>query len=111
MKKVVALSAFALIGGLYTTFVLQRLWNWFVMPIFHTSQLSFWAMYGIQMFFGVLKDRTESNPEEHRWNIALAMLDKCVPEHARDAIEQELKSQETSMWISLGSEVIGYLFG
>jgi len=38
-----------LISSLFTTFVLQNLWNWFAIPALHASEISFWVMYGLRI--------------------------------------------------------------
>jgi hypothetical protein len=41
------LLAFAV--GFYTTFVLQNLWNWFVVPSINVPDISYWQMYGFNL--------------------------------------------------------------
>jgi cytochrome c biogenesis protein CcdA len=70
--KRATLWIFVFAVGLYTTFVLQQLWNWFIVTALHASELSYWEMYGVTMLVFML---LEPNPlgNEERWEQTLTM--------------------------------------
>ncbi len=39
--------ASCLFSSFWNTFVTMHLWNWFVVPVFHLSVITFWSMFGI----------------------------------------------------------------
>ena len=63
MEKVKDLASLWVIGrivSLYTTFVLQSLWNWFVVSIFHLAPIHYWEMFALLLLVGLLTERLES---------------------------------------------------
>ena len=38
-KKLLTIFGISLVVGLYTTFVLQNLWNWFAVPAFNVPRV------------------------------------------------------------------------
>jgi hypothetical protein len=66
----VVLTTVGLIASLYSIFVMQVLWNWFVVPTLHTSPVSYWTMLGLNLFISMLIwQRFE---EKQGWGQALA---------------------------------------
>jgi hypothetical protein len=74
-----------MVGSLYTTFVAQRLWSWFVVAAFHTSEISFWVMYGLIMLLRLFTNEQEVGvAEEQRWTNLFTLLEYCVPAESRE---------------------------
>ena len=100
-----------IIVALYSTFVIQNLWNWFAVPAFHVPNLSFWQMYGIVLLVKILWDQENSKSDDPRWDIALDVLDACVPEEKRDWVQDRLKSHEQGIWVRVAINTFGKVFG
>ena len=84
-----------LAGGLYTTFVLMILWNWFVTPTFHTSEMSFWAMFGLLLLVRLVKDDYyERAQDESRWKKLLVMVQAAIPVEKWEVVKEELLADE-----------------
>lgn len=78
--------------GFYTTFVLQSLWNWFAVPALNVSSLSYWATYGLNMVIACFKGTVspESVTNDHRWKIAITVLQECIPPDKEEHVREEL---------------------
>ena len=72
VKKIVIIWLVGMVVGLYTTFVLQSLWNWFATEAFHVSQISFWVMYGVVLVVGLLTEGQSNKFEEEQQIVKLA---------------------------------------
>src|SRR6266481_5640534 len=89
----VLLFIVAMVVRLYTTFVLENLWNWFVSDAFHLSHISFWVMYGVVLFIGLLT--VDFNYEQARRFKVLAIgIDACIPENLREMVNKQLEDQD-----------------
>jgi hypothetical protein len=99
--------------GAFKAFVLTVMWNWFVAPIFHTSNVSFWEMLGLLWVVQLFVDKSyEQDPSEKlRWEKLFAVLDACVPEEKREDLKAELKEKEESIWAEIGGQIFGQLAG
>ena len=99
------------IVGLYKAFILMHLWNWFVAPVFHLQEISFLLMLGLLWTISLLTDRADTG-EEKRWKVMHLILDKCVPEHRRDELTEELKAETDSVWfetsMTMFASCVGY---
>jgi len=79
-----------------------NLWNWFVVPAFHTFDISFWQMFGLTLFVGLLThfgEEADASANECRWKGLLTMVDACVPREPRgvsETIQQQRKVLGTS---------------
>ena len=112
IKKTVGFWGIALAVGFYTTFVLQSLWNWFAVPVLHVASVGYWAMFGLNILFGVIFGGNKSREDHFRWEGVLKMLDACVPEEKRVDVQEALKQEaETGIWIDAGSMVFGQVVG
>lgn len=102
-------ALFWLVGtvmGLYTTFVLQNLWNWFVTEAFHLSSISFWVMYGIVLIFGMFGEQhSEKSTEEQRIKVLMIGLDACIPEDKKELVKEQLEEQEQQVWGQVGMSI------
>ena len=101
-KKIILAWCVGVVVALYTTFVLQNLWNWFVVEAFHTSEVSFWVMYGIVLVVGLLTEK-DSFTEDQQLKMLAAMVETCVPADKRDALDEQLKFQaDFGVWLEAG---------
>lgn len=98
MKKLFsAKGLFAFAVGFYTTFVLQNLWNWFVVPSINVPYISYWQMYGFNLLVG-----TVIEPDTFPMLVQHASL----PDEKRREIEETVTDER--LW----TEVVGpLLFG
>ena len=71
----------------YATFVLQQLWNWFIVPALHVDPASYWLIFGINTLFGLL--RGEFSQEANN-KITFMALDACIPDEKREEINNQL---------------------
>jgi hypothetical protein len=110
-KKMVSLSVVAIVSGFYRAFVLQNLWNWFVVGALNASPIGYWQMYGINMLAQIVMERFDSWQDEERWTRTLAMLYMCVPEVKRNEADEYLKEQNEGEWMGTGMKVFGSLAG
>jgi hypothetical protein len=75
--------------SLYTAFVLQNLWNWFGVPAFHLSQISFWVMYGLVLIVGIFAEGKQA--ERRQFKVLATMIDFCVPSEKREEADDQIK--------------------
>src|SRR5437588_12172326 len=95
VPKVILPIVGMLVGGLYTTFVLTILWNWFATPTFHTSEMSFWVMLGLLLLVRLFKDDYyEGARDQTRWEKLLLTVQASVPVEKMDDVKAELLSLE-----------------
>ena len=103
-----------MLGGFFTAFVLQNLWNWFVVPALHASELSYWAAVGIRMTIGLLKGDASIYRGLKEEKLA-KMVEACVPPDKLQAIEEEFKSDiwmiYTPVITELGGGALILMFG
>jgi len=96
--------------GLYTAFVLQSLWNWFVVGSLNVSSISFWSMYGVVLIVGVFREKQELSGDV-RWERTLKILDYCVPQEKRYQLDEWLKEQSEGVfgraWTFVWEKVFG----
>lgn len=111
MLKGISFFVLGLVSGLYTTFVLTILWNWFVVPSFHLSEISFWMTYGLVLVFNLFRDPGDrALADEQKQEALTTMLEACVPdrkEYVREQLESQAKSIWTLMGVSLFSQMVG----
>jgi hypothetical protein len=103
MKEVRGTLAFVfvlLLGSLYTTFVLTKLWNWFATVALHLSEISFWVMYGLVLIVGLFgANYNDGNIEQKYTFKAIATaVDACVPDDKRQSVREQLGDQEQGIW-------------
>jgi hypothetical protein len=115
-----------LVVNLYTTFVIQNLWNWFVVTAFDVPSISFWGLYGLVLVVSVIADgaRAGEKGAEHfanelRWKTLFQCLDRLLPDDRKseiteeidEAIKETIEEQKRTMWIEMVSAVIARLVG
>ena len=73
--------------ALYTAFILQTLWNWFVVPATNLPPISFLLMYGLRIFTSIMFEN--GGPValmEFYWGGFLKLADQLTPEPHRNAL-------------------------
>jgi hypothetical protein len=110
VKKFILLYGVSMTVGLYTTFVLVVLWDWFAVPAFHVNEIGFWIMYGLTMTSGLLRGGSDIETES-RHKVLLVVLDGCVPDHKRQQVNEELEGLTEGMWWQAGTKVFGQVVG
>ena len=111
MKKISWFWLVGLVVSLYTTFVVQNLWNWFVVPTFYASSISFWGMFGLLLLVSLLGGRGEEFAAEQRWKSVITVLDACIPEGKRETLEEALDQQAEGVWVEVGLKIFERLLG
>src|SRR5215469_2178848 len=115
LKKALRAILFVLplVSGLYIAFVLMNLWDWFVAPSFHLSEISFWMMYGLTLIVYVFR-HTASWEAESVWRHKeiTVMLNACVQSEQRSEMANVLKEmqEDISEWRRAGLEHAGRIF-
>jgi tetrahydromethanopterin S-methyltransferase subunit G len=111
-KKTVFFTFVGIVVGLYTTFVLQHLWNWFAATAFHLPQIPFWVMYGMVLGVGMFTLDQSSNFEQRQLFKMLAVgLDACVPADKKELVKDQIEDQKEQMWVEAGTLAFGKLVG
>jgi hypothetical protein len=102
-----------LLVGAFKAFVLMVMWNWFVSPVFHASEVSFWEMLGLLWVVQLFVDQTyDDNPvTKLQWEILFLVLDKCVPAERREDLKLELAEKNEEIWTEIGVKIFGSLAG
>lgn len=108
-KKYVLAFLVGLAIGLFRTFVMLKLWNWFISTNFNLPELSFWTMFGIQLLISFFTERNEF-AEERRFERLGIVLNACIPDHLRDSVHEELANQGDT-WTELATGLFGRSFG
>jgi hypothetical protein len=105
LKRTVLLWMVMFVVGLYTTFVLQSLWNWFAVEAFHLAPISFWLMYGLMLTARMFTSRGDELPffEE-----LTTRINACMSEEKRELVNNEI---EHGIWAKTGRVLIGEVSG
>jgi hypothetical protein len=109
-RNVILTFAFSVATGLYTGFVLQNLWNWFLAPALHGAEVSYWQTYGIVLLVKLLFQH-DTLQEETRWESAFKMLYAAVPGEQRPEIDRNMKDEAENVWMKVGFDIFGNLIG
>lgn len=90
--------------GLYTTLVIENLWNWFAAESLHLPEISFWVMYGLVLLIGLFAQRfSDPNKEqEYSFKAITTALDACVPEDKKEWVNEQLEDQRKELWFDIG---------
>ena len=84
-----------------SSLILTAYWSWFVVPIFHVSDISFWAIVGLRLFVVMCLYDAESMIEEQlARHVQRATLEACVPLNQREELKAKLGDLggELSLW-------------
>jgi hypothetical protein len=93
--------------GLYRTFVLQNLWNWFATEALHLPVISFWVMYGLVLIIGILTADYSDKQQEHAFKTFGILLDACVPDDKKEWVREQLDDVQENIWVDVGFMVFG----
>src|SRR5882762_4538519 len=102
MKRWAFNATFVLLLSLYKAFVLMHLWNWFVAPIFHISNVSLFQALGIFLIVAICTDHYAVLESEYWAKRILAVLDCCVPEDKKVDAKRALTDNEEQGWRDTG---------
>ena len=105
-KKWAILWGTSFLVGLYTTFVMQMLWNWFAVGAFHASEVSYWMMFGLVMLVRTVFWKNDSD-DEARYKRLVTIMDACIPEDKRGDVRAEVEMEEKSAPVMLGLMILG----
>jgi hypothetical protein len=112
IKKFVEFWIVGSVISLYTTFVIQSLWNWFATSALHVSGISFWGMYGLVLLIGLFANKYGQNlGEEQRWKDMLTALDACIPDDKREVVKEQLEELKEGIRVEAGTTAFGTLVG
>jgi len=106
----IPLLAIAVVVWLYTAFVMQQLWNWFVVGALNVPTISYWSMYGIVIIVGMFREK-DTMKDDDRWERAFTTLKACVPEYKRADIDEYVKEQKEGMLGRSWWLIVEKLFG
>lgn len=95
--KIVMQVASQIVVGIFTPFVLQNLWNWFVVPAFNLHEILYWQMFGIFLFARVLLFQYDSG-NDLNWQKALALLHDSVPNENREMARDRITEINERAW-------------
>lgn len=76
--KVVGAVALIPLGLFLWTYVQVRLWDWFVVPYLHLPHLTFWVMYGLNLFISTFKAPVKESPTDWSSVFSHAVLTPLV---------------------------------
>lgn len=109
MKKAI-LYSLSFIGGLYTVFVMQHLWNWFAVDVITVSRISFLNMLGLVILADMLLNRVskiKNFQSTSLCKLASYILNTCLPEAKKEAVEKFLTTQRNNISENVGIKTLG----
>ena len=109
-SKMAPVWFWAIIMGLYTAFVLQNLWNWFVTPALNFAHVSYWQMFGINLLVQMVRGRDTIVEQDH-WERAANMLYACVPPDKQQAVDEKLKATTEDVWVKCAVDIFSRSVG
>jgi hypothetical protein len=109
-KKVITMFVLSTFLSLYTTFVLQNFWNWFVVNALNVAHVSYWVTYGLVMIVNLIFYKNDFENEQ-RWKWLETVLIPCIPEEKRSEIGEELKLHKEDLAVQLGIMIFSTAFG
>jgi hypothetical protein len=98
---------------LYTTFILQKFWGWFITPIFDISSISFLEMYGLTLLINLFSEKNSWGKAfgfDQMLDVIITILDSCVPENKKSQISEFLKEKKESILPEAIIAAVGRLF-
>jgi hypothetical protein len=106
LRKFAFSTCIGVVIALYTTFVLQHLWNWFVVSAFHTFEISFWTMYGITLVVGLLIQWEDTTTFHQLKGLTMMVeaLEVCMPVDKREQLDEKFTEEMTGfgIWKEIG---------
>jgi hypothetical protein len=100
----------AIVVGLYTTFVLQMLWNWFAVDALRAPEISYWTVYGLLLLIRLIFEKPTLESDEKFKRLAI-LVEACVPQEKKAEVENALKTEDDDMWVKLGIVIFGEVAG
>lgn len=111
MKKYAPLWFASTLVSLYTTFVLQHLWNWFAVPAFNVSSIPYWGAFGLVLGIGILKGSDDKWEREAQMRVLVTITDACVPEEKREEVKEKVDREVELAWAEVILIIVGRVFG
>jgi hypothetical protein len=110
LKKLCAAWAVSIVVGLYTTFVLLSMWNWFAVQALHGPEIHYWTMYGLMMLIRLVFEPPVFKEKEVFGRLEI-LIRACVPEEKRDQLDATLKEEEKGFAARAGWSAVGQAIG
>jgi hypothetical protein len=89
---------------LYTAFVVQNLWNWFVADALHAAEISYWQSLGILIAIFVVRHEAEkSYDKEIKSERLYTMIEALLPEEKRTEFHESFKIEDESWAATLAA--------
>ena len=110
MSSLILLGA-AFAVGFLRTYVLQQLWNWFLVPAISVEPIGYWMMYGINLIIQLLTEDLSEWTNEPRWDFLFLAIDHCIQPHLKEEFSHDLKQLKETQNFKLGMKVGSALFG
>ncbi len=111
MKKYVLILLIGTVVALYTTFVIQNLWNWYATSALHVAEVPFWGMYGLVLLIGLFRGKNPDVIAEKRWKDTIIALDACIPDVKRQAVNKQIEELTQGFLLEQGMHVFEVLIG
>jgi hypothetical protein len=90
--KWIGIFVASMLTGFYTVFVLQNLWNWFVVPSLDILPISYWTMFGVNMLRMVaISADSRHVATEEKWSALSGILNICIPNERKREVEEFIK--------------------
>jgi len=87
------------IAFVYVGLVLENVWNWFLAPAIHGSEIGFGQAIGMLCFTRILNFVcTRDFEKERRWAGTRIVIAACVPEDKLSRVVAALKAQQQTGW-------------
>jgi hypothetical protein len=97
--------------SLYTTFVLQQLWNWFATEALHLPKISYWVMYGLVLIIVTFTSNPGDVQREYTFKAIGIALDACVPIDQKEWVREQLEDQNSGIWGDIALKVFSRILG
>jgi hypothetical protein len=107
--KAIRVFIIATVVGLYTAFVLMKLWNWFVVGTLNVPIIGYWQMFGINMLVRMLVDH-DTTMEDERWSQCIEMVYAAIPSENRPHIDARMTTYNEEVWGKLRWMILGQVF-
>jgi hypothetical protein len=107
LKIILSVTGFILVPivPFYTAFVIQTLWNWFVVNGLHAAEISYWESFGILLVVAVFTHRGEHGvyQQETRSNHSYLMIEALLPDEKRLEFQKSFQEEDDSWKGTLGT--------
>lgn len=110
LKKLCGVWAVSIVVGLYTTFVLQSLWNWFAVHGLNAPSIGYWTMYGLMLLVRLVFEPPTFKEKEVFGRLEI-LIRACVPEEKRQELDETLKEEDKGFATRAGWSAVGQAIG